>query len=112
MTDYVFSVEPNGGHAYQKVQIKSDEPINIDLNQFYTVSRTYSDSIITDTFYTEQLLNEAEDISGYYKWYRISSHSRIIDKSPYIEKIRDEFSANLDYLSMMAGIEIPEKEVL
>ena len=45
-----------------------------------------------------------------YDWYLIDSHYRETDTSAKTQAVVDKVNANLDYLSMMAGIEIPTEE--
>lgn len=44
-----------------------------------------------------------------YDWYIISDHYRETDTSQNFQKKLDQISANLDYLSMMSGVDIPKE---
>lgn len=45
-----------------------------------------------------------------YDWYLIDSHYRETDTSAKTQAVVDKVNANLNYLSMMAGIDIPTEE--
>lgn len=45
-----------------------------------------------------------------YDWYIIADHYRETDNSAKAQAAVDKLNANLDYLSMMSGIEIPGGE--
>lgn len=45
-----------------------------------------------------------------YDWYTITDHSRDTDVAGKTGAAVERMSANLDYLAMMTGVDIPEKE--
>lgn len=45
-----------------------------------------------------------------YDWYEIDKHYRVIDNTAPIEKLGKLNSANIDYLSMMADIPLPDED--
>lgn len=106
---YSFGVTKLDGEEREFVRVKSEAPIDIAPG-LHSVVEEYPDSIVTHEFrITEQF---KEDVSGgiYYKWYLLGSHSRTIDRSPVAVRMAEQNAANLDYLSMMAGIDLPNTD--
>lgn len=64
---------------------------------------------ITDNFRVVKKTGSSEDEEGNcYDWYEIDRHYRTIDKTGPVAEREARNSANIDYLSMMSGIELPD----
>lgn len=74
------------------------------LSGFQSFTKEYDDCFITDNFEILDLIKSEEGIDGEpYTWYTIKGHERIIDKTA---KIAMQNKANIDYIAMMADIDI------
>lgn len=103
--EYVFGT--NG--ATETLRTKGGE--HSDLTGFQEVTREYPNEKITDRFYITRKLDSAEDLAGScYDWYEIEKHYRNIDRSAPIAAAEERNTANIDFLSMMSGIDLPEVE--
>lgn len=81
------------------------------LSGFHTVEHKYPDQTITDSFRVVRKIRQDEDVEGNcYDWYEIDHHNRIVDKSGPVAKEAARCAANIDYISMMSGIDLPEEE--
>ena len=100
--NYIFG---NKGEI-EVLKTKGDSHTN--LTGYHSIEQIYPDQTITDNFHVVRKIDSKEDIEGNcYDWYEIDRHYRTQDKAtPLIEKI----NANIDYISMMADIELPEVE--
>lgn len=101
--EFVYGTERN-------TEVLKTKSINQEeLNGFQTIETKYPDQVITDTFCVVKKIREKQDSEGnFYKWYEIDHHNRVIDKTPLLKKVTDKSTANIDYLSMMTGIELPD----
>jgi len=105
--EYTFS--QNNANGTETVRTKSKQHSN--LFGFQQVKQEYPDSVVFDSFRVVRKLDSKEDSAGNcYDWYQITGHYRYVDTSPRAQKAVEQVSANLDYLSMMSGVEIPGGE--
>lgn len=105
--DYVFG--RNDLTGTETLMTKGAEHTN--LSGFVDTVREYDDSTITDSFLVTAHTGSSEDAEGNcYDWYEIDKHSRTIDKTKLVKAQTAQNTANIDYLSMMAGIDLPEEE--
>jgi len=82
-----------------------------DLTGYQEVERKYPDQTITDNFHVVRKLDSQDDTAGNcYDWYEIDRHNRTVDKSGPVAEAGTRNAANIDYLSMMSGINLPEEE--
>lgn len=97
--EYVFGIQG-------KIEVlKTKGEAHTDLAGFQQIERVYSDQNIIDNFRVVQKIKSSEDSDGNcYDWYEIDRHYRERDKT---QAMMDKFSAKIDYISMMAEIEIP-----
>ena len=103
--EYVFGTKGE----MEVLKVKGDA--HTDLTGFQQVERVYPDQTITDTFRVVRKLGSQEDAAGLcYDWYEIDRHYRTIDKTGPVAEREARNSANIDYISMMAGIELPEEQ--
>ena len=102
--EYVFGTNGNA----QTLKMKG--PFHSNLVGFLQLERKYPDQIITDHFRVVRKLKSDEDQDGNcYDCYEIDRHYRTTDKTGPLVQAEQRNSANIDYLSMMAGIDLPEE---
>ena len=103
--EYVFGTQGE----MEILKVKSDA--HTDLTGYQTAEQKYPDQTITDTFHIVRKLDSQEDAAGScYDWYEIDRHNRIVDKSGPVAEAGARNAANIDYLSMMSGIDLPGEE--
>ena len=104
--EYVFGTQKN----LEVLKTKGDEHTN--LTGYQQVVRTFPGETIIDNFRVVRKTKREEDSAGNcYDWYIIDRHYRQIDHSKSLEEASNKNAANIDYISMMAGIDLPEEEV-
>ena len=82
-----------------------------NLTGFQQVEQKYPDQTVTDNFRIVRKLDSQEDVAGNcYDWYEIDRHYREIDKTGPIAEAGTRNAANIDYLSMMSGIDLLDEE--
>lgn len=83
-------------------------PCDLTPGRIYTVTEHYPDMTIEHTIRVERVVKEDTDREGnVYRWYVLAEHSTATDRSPAALLLGKQCAANLDYLSMMAGIDLP-----
>ena len=108
--EYIFGTVFRNGTMMENLKIISTS--HTDFRGFQQVLREYPDSIITDNFRVVEKYREAEDAGGKtYDWYVIDSHYRVVDKTKPVVEAEARNTANIDYLSMMTGVDLPEETV-
>lgn len=65
----------------------------------------YEDCVITHKFTIRSALRTAASQC----WYAIDSHTTVVDKSDALQTNLDKTRADLEYLSMMTGIDLDEE---
>ncbi len=102
--EYVFGTQGE----MEVLKIKGDA--HTDLTGYHQIEQKYPDQTIADSFHVLRKLYSQEDAAGNcYDWYEIDRHNRIVDKSGPIAEAGAKNAANIDYLSMMSGIDLPEE---
>ncbi len=100
--DYVFGTQGE----IEVLKVKGDA--HTDLTGYQEVVREYPDQTITDNFRVVRKLDSQEDGDGNcYDWYEIDRHNRTVDRTAPIAEAGARNAANIDYLSMMSGIDLP-----
>lgn len=108
-TTYSFGTMKLLGVEKEVVRVKSDEPIQLSTG-YSAIVENYPDMIVTHNFYAQDCVAEDRDTEGnYYKWYLITEHSKNVDRSPAAVRLAKQNAANLEYVCMMADIELPEE---
>lgn len=94
--------------CFDVVKIKSNTPA--DFFGYQRLKTSYSNQTVTDIFRVVRKIKIDVDESGnYYEWYEIDNHSRVIDFSKSIANAESKIRADIDYLSMMVGVELIEE---
>lgn len=74
-----------------------------DLSGWQETVQEFPDSTRTDRFFVARKIGQDTDSEGnHYTWYEVTNHNTIIDKTPMLE-------ARMDYIAMMAGVDLPEE---
>lgn len=103
--EYTFGT--NG--SVETLRTKGDS--HTGLTGYHQVERAYADQTITDRFRVVDKLDSKEDAEGNcYDWYEIDRHYRLADKTGPVAATGAKNAANIDYLSMMSGIDLPDEE--
>lgn len=109
-TVYSFGTMTIMGEDCQVVRVKSKEPVELPAG-YNTIVEEYPDMIVTHDFKVTGCIAEETDADGnFYKWFTIVEHSRVIDRSPAAVHMAEQNAANLDYVCMMAGIDLPTED--
>lgn len=88
--------------------LKTKGDTHTDLSGWQEVNQEYPNQTVTDRFHVLSKLHSTEDAAGNcYDWYEIDRHSRTTDKSGPVAAAEARNAANIDYLSMMSGIDLP-----
>lgn len=92
--------------------LKTKGDAHTDLIGYQETIRSYPNEVITDHYRIVRKLESSEDQdNNCYDWYEIDHHYREVNRSKILKEANDRNSANIDYISMMAGIELPENEM-
>lgn len=102
--EYIFGTQGN------REILKTKGNSHTNLHGFQTTIQERSHETITDKYRIIRKIKSTEDIAGNcYDWYEIDRHYREVDRSKPLQEANAKNAANIDYLSMMAGIELPEE---
>ena len=103
--EYVFGTKDE----MEILKVKGDA--HTDLTGFQQIKQAYPDQSITDNFRVVRKISSKEDEAGNcYDWYEIDRHYCVVDKTAPVAEREAQNAANIDYLSMMIGIDLPENE--
>ncbi len=101
--EYIFGTNGNA----ETLRVKG--PAHTALSGFQEVVQEYPSETVADRFRVVRKLKEAEDPEGNcYGWYEIDRHYRTADKTLELKQKNEKNAANIDYLSMMVGVDLPE----
>lgn len=79
-----------------------------DLKGYQEVVREFQSEKITDNFHVVRKLDSKEDLEGNcYDWYIIDRHYRMIDRTEPLKKKEEQNRADIDYISIMTGVDLP-----
>jgi hypothetical protein len=89
--------------------VKSNEPVNLPIGVYQTVKEKSTGVEITYTVKLSGLIKRSKDAEGNcYAWYTLSEYARTADGSLAAKEAAEQNAANIDYLSMMTGIDLPD----
>ena len=104
--EYVFGTKG----AIETLRTKGAD--HTDFTGFQQVVREYPGETITDRFrVVRKLKSDVDQAGNCYDWYEIDRHYRMLDKTKPVVEAELKNTANIDYLSMMTGIDLPNEEV-
>lgn len=91
------------------LKVKGDS--HTDMTGFQEIAQEYPGEKITDSFRVVRKIDSTEDGEGNcYDWYEIDRHYRERDRTGPVAEAGAKNTANIDYLSMMSGIDLPGDE--
>ena len=101
--EYVFGTNGNAEI------LKTKGPEHTNLTGYQQITRGFPNEKITDNFRIVRKIDSKKDPSGNcYDWYEIDRHYRTIDKTGQLVEEEARNAANIDYLSMMTGVDLPD----
>lgn len=104
--DYIYGTSQRFGTPCENLKTVGTEHSN--LSGFFSSVRDLPDGTkITDHCRIIRKYASKESGGLCYDWYLIDSHYRETDTSAKTQTMIDQITANLDYISMMSGVEIP-----
>ena len=106
---YVFGVTKRTGSPMENLKTVGAEHTNY-TGYTETVRECPDGTTIRDRFRIVEKYASKEVNGTCYDWYTITEHSRDTDMTEKTKKALEQLTANIDYLSMMAGIDIPSRE--
>lgn len=109
--EYIYGISTRFGELIENLKTIDSEK-HSDLSGFISSIKEFDDGTkIEDKCRIVKKYASKESNGKYYDWYLIDSHYRIEDKSAQSQKNIEELKANLDYVTMMTGVDIPVEEV-
>jgi hypothetical protein len=91
--------------------VKSDEPVDIPVGVYQSIIEKSASAETSHSFKVSSLIQTKTDDEGnHYAWYLLSEYVLSVDRSPAAAAEASQNAANIDYLSMMTGIDLPEQE--
>lgn len=91
--------------------LKTKGGTHSDMTGYQQTVQEFPGEKITDNFRVVRKTGSAEDTEGNcYDWYEIDRHYREIDRTGPVAEREAKNSANIDYLSMMSGIDLPDED--
>lgn len=114
--DYLFGTMRISNEMRHTLRIKASASESLPTYEpgtYHNHISSYPDVTLTDSYKVDSKLQESSDSEGNtYVWYVLSEYSRNIDRSNAVAmqatQYNDETNAKLDYVAMMADIDIPE----
>lgn len=110
--DYMFTYMRRGAMDVPIVRIKAltYAETKLKTGQHCSVTIKQPDMILNYEFVVKCPIKSEQSGEYYYAWYQLENLSKSIDRSPEVKTEADQNAANIDYLSMMTGIDIPSNE--
>lgn len=106
---YIYGTGTRNGHTYENLKTVGTE--HSDLSGYISTVRDFPDGTkITDHCRIARKYFSKESGALCYDWYEITDHYRETDTTEKMQAKVDQLTANLDYISMMSGVEIPGGE--
>ena len=107
--EYIYGIITKNGNVYEN--LKTIDSIHSNLTGYITTIIEFPDGLkIEDKCRVIRKYASKESDGLCYDWYIIDNHYRETDTSLKMQKMIDKVNANLDYISMMSGINIPKED--
>lgn len=107
--EYVYGTSTRSGQVCKNLKTVGQK--HSDLSGYVSTVREFADGTkINDHCRIVEKYASKEADGLCYDWYRITDHYRETDTTAKAQAAADKLTANLDYLSMMAGVDIPGGE--
>lgn len=109
---YMFSYIKRGGKEVPFVRLQStiESEVSLPIGSHQTIQISSETDTVTNDFIVGNSFKEETVGEFYYKWYFIENYVKTIDRTPELKKTEEQNAANLDYIMMMTGIDIPEED--
>lgn len=108
---YIYGISTRFGEPIENLKTISEE--HTDLSGYIqTVLDFDGGTKITDNCRIVRKYASKEENGVCYDWYLIDNHYRETDTAAKTQSAVDKVSANLDYISMMSGIDIPGESAI
>lgn len=93
------------------LRVKDIHRPELSTGTLTTVITGSGDMVVRHTFRIVTCIKRSMDAeNNYYAWYEVKDYSSAPDYTPGMEQHMAKLAANMDYISMMADIELPEVE--
>lgn len=103
---YIYGTSTRNGAVHEN--LKTVDVAHSDLFGYIKTVRELGDGTkITDHCHIVKKYASMESNGQYYDWYIIDNHYQETDNSKKVQGKLDQLTANLDYISMMSGVDIP-----
>lgn len=87
--------------------LRTKDAVHSNLSGFQEVVQEYPDCTITDSFRVVRHYKADKDgEKNCYDWYEIDSHYRMIDKGAKARAEVEQARADIDFISIMTGVEL------
>lgn len=107
--EYIYGTSTRNGQLCENLKTVGVE--HSDLSGYISTVREFSDGTKVEDHCRIVEKYASKEANGLcYDWYRIADHYRETDTTARTQAAVDKVSANLDYISMMSGIDIPSEE--
>lgn len=105
---YQFGNVKINGEEHHTLRVKSSEAVDLEIGVYHSIVEKGAEMVVSHEFKISQLLKRDTDPEGNnYVWYVLSEHVKTIDRFPAAAAATAQNTANIDYLSMMADIDLP-----
>lgn len=108
---YIYGISQRFGTPCENLKTVGEEHTDF-IGYIQTVTELGDGTKITDRCRVIEKYASKEENGVCYDWYLIDSHYRETDTAAKTQSAVDKVSANLDYISMMSGIDIPGESAI
>ncbi len=109
MLEYTIGIARDGGRPIRYLRIKSDAAIQVS-DPVLSFTREQADKRSVYECIIGDMIRETQEGGFFYKWYKLESVLVETDHTARIAEKAEQNAANLDYVCMMAGVELPNME--
>ena len=106
--EYIYGISTRNGQLCENLKTVGVEPSDLS-GYINTVQECGDGTKITDRCRIVKKYASKEADGLCYDWYEITDHYRDTDVTKKMQEKVDKLNANLDYISMMSGVDIPEE---
>ena len=114
-TQYVFGTfkdRDHGGEERETLHTTGSVELRLQAGVYHSVTLESACDIVTHRFKVDRCLAREINREGLHSAvYAVSEHSMSVDGSPTAMRLARQAAANLDYLSMMVDVALPNEGV-
>ena len=103
--EFLFTNARVNGKDEDVLRIKNPET-SYQKNEYVTLCLNTGVEKINHTCIIKDMIKT----EGEYVWYTVKEHTVFTDNTPELERQIEKLNATIDYISMMADIELPDEE--